>query len=355
MNTDHTTLFPKVRLIHPFWTDTLLEEAPCRVRRKSNGDRASVLHRNEQDLVLKWDRWGTELFTRIRSGEYMLNDLPSPLAAPFRVPMSPRKDLAFVSFWHHEADILPDLAACSIRSFLRHGYDFHLFTYKKFGNIPEGTVLHDARDIMDLSEVYIHHSGSLAPFSDIFRLKLAATLHAAWTDMDNICLKAEFPDRDMLFYQENGRIVIPFFHFGTSEKGKAIVAAVQELVEHPDADMPWDSPALLRAKREMRKRSTLREKRILAPWNFFGSELYTSLGAYFGFLGKAMDFRSMINPYHFTEIYKLYVFPESEAMRSRMANVHLLALSTDLLRREPFILQNMRDDSFVSNLCRQFA
>lgn len=92
-----------------------------------------------------------------------------------------------------------------------------------------------------------------------------------------------------------------------------------------------------------------------APWNFFGSEPYTSLGVHFGFLEDALDFREMINPFHFTKIYKLYVFPESEAMRSRMANVHLLALSTDLLRREPFILHNMWDDSFVANLCRWFA
>ncbi len=358
-----------INVRHPAWSDTLIMESADRAFRQSNHDGARVLSFDTQHLQLKWDRWGMELFTRIKDGRYMQNDLPATPpqktsihtlqvnaenAAREEHSARHRSDLVFSSFWHNESDMLPDLAVCSMKSFLSKGYPFTLFCYKPFRNVPEGVQIVNANEILDQSNLYIHQSGSLAPFSDVFRLKMIAQYDTVWTDLDNLCLKDTFPEKDSLFYKENGRIVIPFFYFGKTARARQIMDDLQTVIDHPEEFMPWDSPALRSFKTHIRQYKTLREKRIRAEWCFFGSELFTCLGRYYHFLDDAFDFRRHINPYHFSQIYKLYVFPESEAMHAKMKNVHLLALSSDLLRREPYILQNMRPDSFVARLLETF-
>jgi len=80
-----------------------------------------------------------------------------------------------------------------IKSFLKNGHEFHLYTYEEVADIPDGTIIMNANDIMALSNKYEIKSGfganSKAPFSDLFRLNLLYKKGGWWVDMDVICLK----------------------------------------------------------------------------------------------------------------------------------------------------------------------
>lgn len=66
-------------------------------------------------------------------------------------------------------ETLPLLARLCIKSFLDNGHSFQLFTYANYDNVPEGTLVRDARQILPQEAVFYHENGSLAPFADWFR------------------------------------------------------------------------------------------------------------------------------------------------------------------------------------------
>ena len=59
----------------------------------------------------------------------------------------------------------------SIKSYIKQGYEYHLYTYENVKNIPKGVILKDGNEILDSSYIF-YYEGSIAPFSDIFRYKL---------------------------------------------------------------------------------------------------------------------------------------------------------------------------------------
>jgi mannosyltransferase OCH1-like enzyme len=80
----------------------------------------------------------------------------------------------------------------SIKSYLKQGYEYHLYTYGKVENIPDGVIIKDGNEILDKKYIF-HYEGSIAPFSDIFRYKLLYERGGVWTDCDIICVK-RLPD-----------------------------------------------------------------------------------------------------------------------------------------------------------------
>jgi len=86
----------------------------------------------------------------------------------------------------------------TIKSFIAHGFDFHLWLYNPLvTKIPEKVHVEDASEIIPRHEVFKykyknqfgHGKGSYAGFSDIFRYKLLYEHGGWWTDMDVTCLK----------------------------------------------------------------------------------------------------------------------------------------------------------------------
>ena len=63
---------------------------------------------------------------------------------------------------------LPLMSVLCIKSFLDHGHTFQLFTYRNYDNIPAGTLVRDARDILPEEAIFHDSHNSLAPFSDWF-------------------------------------------------------------------------------------------------------------------------------------------------------------------------------------------
>src|SRR4051812_16669558 len=88
---------------------------------------------------------------------------------------------------------LSNIEILCIKSFLKNGHEFHLYVYDDVKNIPSGTIIKNATDILNYDESVQVKSGfgkkSKAPFSDKFRLHLLQKKGGWWVDMDVICLK----------------------------------------------------------------------------------------------------------------------------------------------------------------------
>jgi hypothetical protein len=76
----------------------------------------------------------------------------------------------------------------SIKSFLVLGYTFHLYTYEHVDNVPKGTIIKDANEIMKKKDVFSLKS-SFLPFSDIWRYKLLYLKGGYWVDLDMIAIR----------------------------------------------------------------------------------------------------------------------------------------------------------------------
>jgi hypothetical protein len=94
----------------------------------------------------------------------------------------------------------------TIRSFLDHGYSFHLYTYEDVENIPAGTTVRPAEEIVPRTEIFCYQrgygKGSFAGFANKFRYKLLFDRGGWWTDLDAVCLKPfDFPDEHVIGYE----------------------------------------------------------------------------------------------------------------------------------------------------------
>ena len=78
----------------------------------------------------------------------------------------------------------------SIASFLQNGHEYHLYVYDEVKNVPAGTVIKDANEILPASRIFQYkHQASYAGFANFFRYKLLLERGGWWIDTDVICLK----------------------------------------------------------------------------------------------------------------------------------------------------------------------
>ncbi len=84
----------------------------------------------------------------------------------------------------------------SVSSFLLNGHEYHLYVYDEPKNIPVGTVIKDANEILPSSRIFQYkHYPSYAGFANFFRYKLLLDRGGWWADTDTICLKPfDFPE-----------------------------------------------------------------------------------------------------------------------------------------------------------------
>ncbi len=88
---------------------------------------------------------------------------------------------------------LSRLEELSIVSFLSNGHPVHLYTYDIDIVAPNGTLLIDARSVLDESHLFRNKTaigkGSWGSFSDWFRFQLLFEKGGMWADTDIVCLK----------------------------------------------------------------------------------------------------------------------------------------------------------------------
>ena len=76
-----------------------------------------------------------------------------------------------------------------INSFLKHGYEYHLYVYEDIQNIPSGVIIKDANEIVDKSEVFTYNNKSFSAISNLFRFTLLYKKGGWWVDTDMVCTK----------------------------------------------------------------------------------------------------------------------------------------------------------------------
>jgi hypothetical protein len=87
-------------------------------------------------------------------------------------------------------DELSTMERLSIASFLAHGHQYHLYVYRPVSNVPPGTCLKDAREILPDSMIFQYlDGGSYAGFANFFRYKLLLERGGWWVDTDAVCLR----------------------------------------------------------------------------------------------------------------------------------------------------------------------
>lgn len=87
-----------------------------------------------------------------------------------------------------------------ILSFLSNGHTFHLYSYEEIENLPKGTILKDASDIIPPDKIFKYREqDSYAGFSNVFRYKLLLESGQYWVDTDVICLSPIDIESDYVF------------------------------------------------------------------------------------------------------------------------------------------------------------
>ncbi|MDR2036464.1 MAG: hypothetical protein LBQ60_00925 [Bacteroidales bacterium] len=76
-----------------------------------------------------------------------------------------------------------------IRSYLANGHEFHLYTYNTEIEVPPGTTIRNAGQVIPEKDIFYDDRGSLCSFADLFRYELLFEYGGWWVDMDLICLK----------------------------------------------------------------------------------------------------------------------------------------------------------------------
>jgi hypothetical protein len=90
-----------------------------------------------------------------------------------------------------------------IKSFIVHGHEFHLYTYNKNINAPDGTFILDANEIVHQEKIFLDDRGTVCAFADMFRYKLLYEKGGWWVDMDLICLKPFDFESNYIFASEH--------------------------------------------------------------------------------------------------------------------------------------------------------
>lgn len=91
----------------------------------------------------------------------------------------------------------------SIASFIKHGHEYHLYTYEEVEGIPKGAILKSADEI--ISQMRIFEYKDYTTYSNIFRYKLLLERGGYWADTDVICSKPFDFESDYVFGLERMR------------------------------------------------------------------------------------------------------------------------------------------------------
>jgi hypothetical protein len=168
-------------------------------------------------------------------------------------------------------DTLPLIPRLTLASFVRCGHPVILHSYKEFENIPKGVTRENANRIMPESSIFRHRSGSLALFSDIFRLRLLKAGADIYSDLDVFCLKA-LPKRDYLMAYEHdtqigsGLLSLP--------PDSPLLAKMLEAADDPAFIPPWFS-AKRRRRYAIRKYLGFPKHIADMPWATIGPTALT--------------------------------------------------------------------------------
>ena len=154
---------------------------------------------------------------------------------------------------------LSDMERLSVESFLFHKHDFHLYTYGPVQNVPPGTRVLDANEIISRDKVErFKYTGnpSYSAFSNVFRYKLLLEKGGIWVDLDVICLREFDIGSDYLFPIVSHRLMlgrdlgfeIDAWFIKVPPNSKLMKFCYERACQYEGREMSWGTigPVLLR-------------------------------------------------------------------------------------------------------------
>lgn len=249
-------------------------------------------------------------------------------------------------------DLSPVEALC-IRSFLKHGHAFHLYTYRPLGNMPAGTTILDANAILPESSIYRSHDGRMSSFSNFFRWKLLNMQGGLWVDMDVVCLKPfDFPDDIIFGHETEDSINTAVLGFPA---GHLMTTAMVKACEDVNLFQPIDSLRTV-LKKSLRRAFLGKEK----------SRVYTRFSepggpSYFTKFLKHYDLADLAKPVHWFYPVPWWnwadVFRPGAIAETVIAESYALHLWNNALHRDPHMDKNNLnlEGSLFNLLCDRYA
>lgn len=163
----------------------------------------------------------------------------------------------------------------SISSFLQNGHDYHLYVYDDVKNVPAGTVVRNANEILPAARIFQYKDRpSYAGFSNFFRYKLLLERGGWWADSDTICLKTfEFPD-EYVFSSEINHRGVEVINSGIMKvpAGSSIMSFAWKICEAKDSSrLEWGEigPRLMaRAVRKFSLKRYKKDSRVFCPVDY---------------------------------------------------------------------------------------
>lgn len=104
-------------------------------------------------------------------------------------------------------DSLGPVERACLRSVIATGHSLALYCYSPVAGVPDGIEVRDAGAVLPKDDGFTHKGGSVAPFSDWFRLELQRQCQGTWVDTDMYLLKPIEGDRDYLFGEEERGLI----------------------------------------------------------------------------------------------------------------------------------------------------
>jgi hypothetical protein len=166
-------------------------------------------------------------------------------------------------------DRLSAMEQLCISSFLRHGHEFHLYTYQDIEGIPSGTVVLDGNSILPASRIFTYKEHkTYAGFANFFRYKLLLEKGGWFVDADTICVKP-FQFRAKYVFSSEGINGNQLINVGVIKvpAGSPVMQYAWETCERLDVgELQWSQcgPALFKQAVE-----ACNLQRYVEPWDVF--------------------------------------------------------------------------------------
>lgn len=214
-----------------------------------------------------------------------------------------------------------------ITSFIHNGHEFHLYTYGKVANVPNGTILKNANNIIPEKNIFTYGKGSYAIFADWFRWMLLYDKGNFWVDMDVVCLKPFMFDTNIVYgFESNMRAAIGVLRFPPKHELCKFLAAV---CKRPNLILPYDN-----GKTKLKKitRRILNNKRHNVGWGEAGGPGgFTKALQHFNLLDIAKPY-TYFYPVHFSSWRA--IFDETLSQDSKLfSDTHAIHLWNEMGRR----------------------
>lgn len=160
-------------------------------------------------------------------------------------------------FWHGPQLSLYEWACLS--SFVRDGFEVRLYTFDAALEVPPSVIREDAGAFGRESEVgrFTHHGqkGSIAAFTDIFRLRLMAAKPGWWFDTDVFCLAdadvfSALQNRSsglLLGREDEAKVNNAVMYFSDGEVAAALLERAENIASEKNDVLFWGElgPALV--------------------------------------------------------------------------------------------------------------